>query len=148
MDINVFQWISGNSFFVTKWHSTQVERISTRPISIIVSCASLQVLKCSHFPFYYINLFYFYISVGRNRGPPRIRLGASGATKDHIGGILCSSGFSRISQIMKHLICKCFSPQFTTKLGAIDAESIPSNFPTIHIYQKLPICRPSGRYAF
>ena len=43
-------------------------------------------------------LFYF----GRHRRPPRISLGAAWATKDHFGGILSFSGFSRNLKIAKH----------------------------------------------
>jgi hypothetical protein len=35
--------------FVAKWHAIQVERISTRPVSMIVRCASLDFSRFSGF---------------------------------------------------------------------------------------------------
>ena len=37
--------------FVAKWHAIQVERISTRPVSMIVRCASLDFSRFSGFHF-------------------------------------------------------------------------------------------------
>jgi hypothetical protein len=46
--------------------------------------------------------------LGGNCGPPRIVLGAVGASTDDCGGILCLSDFSKSPEIMKHFVfCMC-----------------------------------------
>ena len=47
--------------------------------------------------FHFLNFCYF----GGHLGPPRISLGAAGATKDHFGGIRSFSDFSRTPKIKK-----------------------------------------------
>ena len=95
-------WIYMENPFVTKWHAIQIERISTRPISMILSvriCADFEIFK---FPlFNFLNFYGFLFDFGRHHGPPRISFGAAGATRDNFGGILCSSDFSRNSKIKK-----------------------------------------------
>ena len=53
------------TLFVTKWHAVQVERISTRPISMIFRRASSQI---SRFPGFHFSLFWnsmvFYLILG------------------------------------------------------------------------------------
>ena len=47
-NINGHLWIT-RILFATKCHTAGVERISTRPISMILSCASLEVSRSSSF---------------------------------------------------------------------------------------------------
>ena len=59
--------------------------------------------EISRFPlFLFLNFYGFVAYFGRHRGPPRISLRAAGATRDHFGGILCSSDFSRNPKITKN----------------------------------------------
>ena len=95
--INGYQGIR----FVTKWHAIQVERISTRPISMI-PVRIFASFKISRFPLLiFLDLYRFLFYIGRHRRPPRISFGAAGATKDHLGGILSFSDFSRNPETMK-----------------------------------------------
>ena len=89
--------------FVTKWHAIKVERISTRPISTIFRSASLRFFRISGFPLFIFLIFYcFSFYFGRHRRPPRISLGAAGATKHHFGGILSFNDFSRNPETMQN----------------------------------------------
>ena len=94
---------------VTKWDASEVERISTRPISMICSCASLPSSRFSSFHFLLLCMgFCFRKLSGRSRGPPRIVLGATGATKDHFEAILCEGDFTIIIKIMRNQLVQCF----------------------------------------
>ena len=89
--------------FVTKWHAIQVDRISTRPVSMILRRASSQISRFPGFYFsFFLNFYGFLYYFGRHRGPPRISLEAAGATRDRFGGILSFSDFSRNPKIMKN----------------------------------------------
>ena len=92
--------------FVTKWHAIQVERISTRPTSMIVRCASLQILRFPgfHFSFSWIPVLFSFIlgAPGSIQGSSRISLEAAGVSRDHFGGILYSSDFPRNPKIIKN----------------------------------------------
>ena len=95
--------------FVTKWHAIQVERISTRPISTICSVRIFVKFEISRFPSFILLICYgFSFYFGRRRRPPRISLGAAGATKDHFGGILSFSDFSRSPRIREIRIVSVF----------------------------------------
>ncbi len=96
-----YLWIS-RILFVTKWHATQVERISTRPISMIfVVRVFANVYFCGCPLFICMDFRRFNCILGRSRGPLRIGLVAAGATKYNFGSILCSSDFPRNPKIMK-----------------------------------------------
>ena len=82
--------------------------------------------------------YYLKIEFGRNRGSPRIVLGAAGVSKDHFGGIPCRSYFSRISKIMNNYIVECFPFHFLMKLGAIDAEPLPGHGLAIGLFKNVP----------
>ena len=126
----------------------EVERISTRPISMIFRRASLQ---SSRFPGSQLSDFVsFLISFWEDPGAPREH---PGTTEDQFGGSWGLQGpfcvevtFKEIQKSWE-LICECFPWQFSTQIGGTEVESMPGHCPTIHLYKKLPIYRPSGRHV-
>ena len=88
--------------FVTEWHAVGVEMISTRRISMFLSCASLWMSWCSRLYFLFSCMIFRYIILGwSNQGPLRIILEAAGDTKDTFGWILCLSECPRNCQSSK-----------------------------------------------
>ena len=75
-------------------------------------------------------LVVFWGASGSIQGSSRISLEAVGVSRDNFGGILSSSDFPRIPEIME-IDFRVFPVTVLTKLGAIDAESWPGHFPTI-----------------
>ena len=61
-----------------------------------------------------------------------------GASQDHRGSPGTSWWYSVMKRIFRFPV---------TKFGAINVQSMPGHFPTIPLYQKLPIYRPSGRHV-
>ena len=113
------------TLFVAKWHATQVERISTKPISMICSYVSLQI--SSHPGLIFMNLDYYYSCYfGRNHEPPRISWEATGDSSDHFGGILRLSDISRNPQIMTNRRFSVSCNNFRR-----DPESRPNSCPAI-----------------
>ena len=87
--------ISGNPFrHQMARHSSREDLKQTNlddfPVRILAN------FEISRFPpFHFLNFYSFLCYFGRQRRPPRISLAAAGATKDHFGGILPLSDFSR-----------------------------------------------------
>jgi len=122
--------------FVTKWNAMEVERISTKPISMIVRCASLQMSRCSGSHVFCWGFYRFYVILNGSRsthGSFRDHRGSIWMQSGTLGTILCWSAFSRNPKSWK-LTFECFLWQCSTKLWAIDAESTPCHFkPSIYI---------------
>ena len=72
-----------------------------------------------------------------------ISLGAVEQSTGHFGCILSSSGCSRNSHITKYMFFNVSCIRFRGKMK----ESMRSNFPTIHLYQNLPIYCPDGHHV-
>ena len=119
----------------------EVEMISTRQISMVFRRASSQN---SWFSGFRVSFFIFWIRIliYLNLGVSRSTQGASkdhrgsiwrqlGVSRDHFGGILWWSDFSRNPKIMTNQLVECFPWQFSMKLGGIDPQLMPGHFPTL-----------------
>jgi len=122
--------------FVTKWNAMEVERISTKPISMMFRCASLPISRFSGSHFFVGVSIDFYVILKWSRS-------THGSFRDHRWSIwrqsgtpvtiLCWSDFSRNPKSWKSTV-ECFLWRFSTKLWAIDAESTPGYLqPSIYI---------------
>ena len=123
--------------FVTKWNAMEVERISTKPISMIFLCASLQISRFagSDVLFVWVSIVFYAILKGSKS--------THWSFSDHRGSIwmqsvttstiLCWSDFSRNQKSWKSTF-ECFLWQFSTEIWSIDAESTPGHLqPSIYI---------------
>ena len=109
---------------------------------------NFQDLQVSTFDF--SEFILFLIKFWEDPGAPREH---PGTTEDPFGGSWVLQGpfcvevtFQKYKNHGKSTV-ECFPWQCSTKIGGIDAESMPGHFPTIHLYQKLQIYRPNGRYV-
>ena len=123
--------------FVTKWHAVQAERISTRPISMIFRRASSRISKCPGVHFLFLGNYVIPYLFWEHPGGPKEH---PGTTVDQFGGGWglqgpCLMIFLK-SRYHEKSTFACFPWPFLTKLGAIDAESMPGHFPAIGLQKK------------
>jgi hypothetical protein len=127
----------------------EVERISTKPISMIFLCASLQISRCSSSHFFCLRFYCFLCHFERIQEhpwiiqwPPLINLDAIGDSRDHFVLKWLFKKF-KILKIYVWLFPVTVFEETLVNRCRIDARSCP----TVHLYKKLQINRPGGRYV-
>ena len=97
---------------------------------MIFSKASLQISRFSGVYYYYVCVFVL-SSFWEELWTPIIVLGAASASKNNIGGILCTSGVSGNTEIMHHPLFNVSSvtvfDETLSNRCAIDARSFPNH---------------------
>ena len=93
-------WIS-RILLITKWYAAWLEQISTRPTSMILSCASLWISRFTYVPFVFIMFHLFW----KEPRTTKDRSGWRWASKDHFDDVLCLSDFQQIPKPTKPNMC-------------------------------------------